>query len=341
MVTAEVRFHFRDRLERRHGLHAFRGCLLGQRDELGGGRLGFLPFLESGFVLFDADTRLVALQREVGEALAVQAGDIALEIVVVRRAEEDAGEAAHGHRGEVPLRCFQRDGFLAVELVDGRRIEQVADRLFAGNPQGAVGRAVEEFGRAGGSGMTCGWRVRSGFALLGTRPEWHELHLIAGAVLKEEPGHIEDRVGVARGLHLARHRFHGARIGNQAGLPAGKRCRAFAFLPPLKRGAALAETATAFIARPGAIATLRTRSAEIPPFARRAITTRPLGPTVRARSTTIMAGTATATGRWTRSRSRTRSPPVLATGKRATLAAAVESPRAARFRIALATQRIA
>src|SRR5262249_44091566 len=74
----------------------------------------FDPLFDDGVVLHDSHLRLVRLEGHVRKALAVQLAQFVLVIVIVRRTEDGAAQAALRNKS---IRAFRRLGRSALRLV--------------------------------------------------------------------------------------------------------------------------------------------------------------------------------------------------------------------------------
>ena len=125
---------------RRHGF----GFLVGEDSPAGLGFHGIHPCAHGVFGAVGADFCDIGLEGHFREKLAVDAADLRLVAVVVRRAEELAGDAAAGDGLEIPFRWIGLDGGFRDEAVFPRGIEKVAQRLLLGEEDGLVELAAVE-----------------------------------------------------------------------------------------------------------------------------------------------------------------------------------------------------
>ena len=192
----KVRFHFRDALECGGRLRAFRQRLGGDGEPVRGGRQLLLPFCQEGLVLLYADARLVVIQRHVREALAMEPGDVALIVMVIRRPEERAGESADGDRGPASFGSIQSHSLRAVVFRNGAGIQNMAHGFLPGEPERSIRLTLKNFRRAAQR-----WSGRRRLAFLWFLCRWrsHALkaHAIALACLHKKPAHIKDGEGAA------------------------------------------------------------------------------------------------------------------------------------------------
>ena len=83
-------------------------------------------------------------EGHVGETLAVQAAQVDLIGMEIRRAEPLAGDAAAGDRLEVSGRRIDLDGFLLDELIAQFGLPKMADGFLAGEENGLIELAAEQ-----------------------------------------------------------------------------------------------------------------------------------------------------------------------------------------------------
>ena len=177
-----------------------------EHDVFGLEALFFDPLLHDFLVAHNFHARLEAVERHGAEAFLMQLVQLVLVIVVIRRAQQDAAEAALRHEGVGALGRF---GGGLLDLVERAEVlfEDVVDRLLFAQPERVVEHAGEECLR--------------GAAF----PRFLDANLDAEALilLQHQPRDVEQRIGPACHANLLGQRIHAVRLGHEVDLDADGR----------------------------------------------------------------------------------------------------------------------
>ena len=175
----------------------------GQRIILGGlGSFG-PPLFDDLRIAFHLETRAEGFEIHAGKTLAVEFTQLAFEVVVVGRSEQDAGHPANGDHGEVALGRFGFDGLGAVEFV-ALFAQKMAHGGFAVQPHAVVD--VDDPERP--------------FGLLGRRGQ---VDGVGRGIAQEDAGDVEKAEGLAGMTDLLDDGFHGGRSGGEGDAQPGER----------------------------------------------------------------------------------------------------------------------
>ena len=236
------------------------------------------PFLDDRLVLHDFHARLEHVERHPGKPFGVQLAQLVLVIVMVRRTEDDAAHAALRDECVTALRRLHGRALGQVERGE-MSFQDVCDGLVLAQPRRFVERANKQRlrDRRSGTGIlpvSCFGSRRRG------RRRHYFLHVqldgITLRLLQNEPRNVEQRIGAAGHLDLARERLDAVFVGQKSdGDFRQRRGRLGAFrrfttivTTPAKSAFAVAELGAA--ARRAASATTFATAAKTAAFAARA-----------------------------------------------------------------------
>ena len=184
-----------------------------QAGEFGLPALLFDPLFDDGLVLHDFHLRLVHLEGHSRKTLGVELAQFVLVIVIVRRAENGAAETALGDKRVSPFRRISRR---AIRLV--KRVEvfskRVIDRVLLGKPECVVQIANPK--RLG----------RLAIRLFHDA----ERDVITLGFFQNQMGDVENRVGAAGQLDLARQRFQALLLRGEVEVDVRQRLLRFAWV---------------------------------------------------------------------------------------------------------------